>query len=56
MDKEKISIGLSENDLEDLQNGLDFNWTFTGDKGNEISVHIYNESRMGSADDEIDEE
>ena len=40
--KEKIKINFSEEDLQDLQNGETFNWTYTTDKGTEVEVHLYN--------------
>lgn len=33
---QKISIPLSENDLQDLQSGEEFDWTFNG-----VGVHLY---------------
>lgn len=35
-DNQKISIPLSDNDLQDLQGGETFDWTFDG-----IDVHLY---------------
>ena len=37
-----LEIGLSQEDLEDLQEGKDFNWEFEG-----IEVHLYNEEAEG---------
>lgn len=41
MKKPKINIHLSEEDLQDLQNGETFDWTFTTDTGQSIDVHLY---------------
>ena len=43
----KLKIPLSEEDLQDLQNGKTFNWCFEG-----VDVHLYNSEE----DDLIDEE
>lgn len=40
--KEPLEIGLSQEDLEDLQEGKDFNWEFEG-----IEIHLYNEEVEG---------
>jgi hypothetical protein len=40
MAKQKIVVPLSENDLSDLQNGEEFHWTFTTNKGEDIDVHV----------------
>lgn len=37
---QKITIPLSDLDLEELQAGKSFNWTFETDKGENIDVHI----------------
>lgn len=41
MAKQKLRINFSEEDLQDLQNGETFDWTFTTDKGEEIDIHLY---------------
>ena len=40
---QKINIPFSEEDLQDLQQGKEFNWTFETEKGELIDVHLYNE-------------
>ena len=37
---QEITIPMSEQDLWDLQNGEEFNWTFTTDKGEDIDILI----------------
>lgn len=38
--KQKIVVPLSELDLEDLQHGEEFHWTFHSNTGEEIDVHV----------------
>jgi len=42
MANQKLRINFSEEDLQDLQNGETFDWTFTTDKGEDIDIHLYN--------------
>jgi RecJ-like exonuclease len=35
-----LVIPVSESDIQDLQNGEEFHWTFTTDGGEEIDVHL----------------
>jgi len=37
---QKIVVPMSEQDLEDLQNGEEFNWTFPTESGEEIDILI----------------
>ena len=43
MNKQKLRIGFSESDLDDLRNGHTHNWTFATDKGEMIDIELYNE-------------
>lgn len=52
MKKQRIVIPLSELDIEELQNGEEFNWTFTTDRGEDIDVFIRPEIES-DIDDEI---
>ncbi len=38
---QKLNIYFSEEDLQELLNGEEFNWTFTTDKGEDINIHLY---------------
>lgn len=38
---QKLRINFSEEDLQDLQNGEKFDWTFTTNKGEEIDIHLF---------------
>jgi len=44
---QKISIDLTEKDLQDLQRGKEFNWTYETEKGESIDVHLFNEEFEG---------
>lgn len=43
--KQKITIPLSESDLQDLQSGEEFNWTFEDQNGVDIDVHLRQEEQ-----------
>ena len=38
----KISIDMTERDLQDLINGETFDWSYTSDTGEQVDVHLYN--------------
>ena len=38
----KIKIDFNEQDLQDLLNGRNFDWTFLDENQNNIEVHLYN--------------
>lgn len=38
---QKLKIHFSEEDLQELQNGETFDWTFRTDKGEDIDIHLY---------------
>lgn len=40
MTNQKITIPMSESDIEELREGTEFHWTFPTDKGEQIDVHI----------------
>ena len=40
MDNQKLVIPFTESDLQDLQAGETFDWTFTTDKGESIDIHL----------------
>lgn len=42
MEKPKIRIDLTDEDLHDLINGETFDWTYTTDTGISIDVHLFN--------------
>jgi hypothetical protein len=42
----KISIDMTESDLQDLMEGETFDWTYTSDTGEEVEVHLYNEDNV----------
>jgi len=44
----KIKVHLSQEDIEDLQGGEVFDWTFTSDKGEDIDIELY----MGDIEEE----
>ncbi len=37
----KISVNLSNEDLEDLMCGKEFNWTFPTEQGEDIDIHLF---------------
>jgi len=41
MANQKLRINFSEEDLQELQNGETFDWTFTTDKGEDIDIHLF---------------
>jgi len=38
----KILIDLTSADLEELQNGAEFDWSYTADDGQVIEAHLFN--------------
>jgi len=38
----KITIDLTENDLQDLISGDEFDWSYESDTGETVEVHLYN--------------
>jgi len=40
MANQKITVPLSEEDLQDLLNGEEFDWSFPTEKGEWIDVHV----------------
>ena len=58
--KQKLIIPLSENDLQELEFGKEFHWTFTTNKGEDIDVHLRLETQedidgdVNQANDMID--
>lgn len=47
----KITIDFTDEDLHDLINGEDFDWTYTSDTGETVEVHLYNSDIDGVQDD-----
>ena len=43
----KISIDLTESDLQELQSGEEFDWSYVSDTGETVEVHLYNEDSRG---------
>ena len=48
--KQTLTIPFTENDIQELQSGEEFNWSFETDKGEEIEIYIIHE-----VDEEYDE-
>jgi hypothetical protein len=38
--KQQLIVDFSESDLQDLQSGDTFDWTFTTDRGEDIDIHL----------------
>lgn len=41
---QKIIVPMSENDIQELQSGEEFDWTFPTENGEEIDVHVRQET------------
>lgn len=53
---ESIMVNFSDEDLEDLQNGGTFDWTFISDRGNNIDIHLYKgDEEEEDEDDELND-
>jgi hypothetical protein len=48
----KIAIDLTDNDLQELQSGEEFDWSYESDTGETVEVHLYNADLMNEGDSE----